>query len=223
MRVGRRRSGRSAGAWLVIVLLVLLVAGGVSAGVYFMWMRKPSGLEAIPNPAVVAPGGFNATIGANKTITVGLEVRNTASVPVTLLSARIVAPAGLRSTALTVLPPGPENQGFDLAGNLPAAAPVQLGTGDADRDAVVAARFTVNCQELLATDAVLDEQIFVTIQVGTDRREEELTPPVVGDTQWLTATAQRVCLDPVPTGGGDDKPLPPQPGGGGSSGPATTP
>ena len=33
-----------------------------------------------PNPAIVAPGGFRATVGADNTITVGLEIRNTADV-----------------------------------------------------------------------------------------------------------------------------------------------
>jgi hypothetical protein len=47
---------------------------------------------------------------------------------------------------------------------------------------------------------------------GTER-EEELTPPVVGDVQWLAASAQRVCTDPVPTGTqGGDQPLPPDTG-----------
>jgi hypothetical protein len=208
MRVGRRRTG-GIPRWVVLVVVVLLIGGAVGA---YLWFTRPTGLKAIPNPAVVAPGGFRASIGANRTITIGLEVQNTADIPLTLIEARVVAPAGLTSTALTIVPPGDANQGFQLDGDLPPAAPVQLGTSDNDRNAVIAARFTVDCNGLLAADASLNEQIFVTIKVGNEQREEELTPPVVGDEPWLTGTAQRVCLDPLPTGDHPDTPLPPLPG-----------
>jgi hypothetical protein len=158
----------------------------------------------------VAPGGFRASIGANKTITVGLEIRNAADVALTVVAARIVAPAGLTSVKLTVVPVGDENKGFALEGDLPPATPVDLGTEPTNRNGIIAARFTVDCAGLLAAGASTGEQIFVTVQVGKEQREEELTPPVVGDTPWLTATAKRVCLDPISTATAAP-PLPPLP------------
>src|SRR3954468_6011476 len=119
MRVGRRRSGSGRAVWVVLAL-VLLAGGGVGA---WYWLHRSTPTDSIPNPAVVAPGGFNATINDAHTITVGLEVRNTANVPVTLLAARIVAPAGLTSTTITVIPTGADNQGFTLDGSLPPPEP----------------------------------------------------------------------------------------------------
>jgi hypothetical protein len=210
MRGGsRRRSGRGWVTWLVAGLGVLVLG----AGAYLFLTRNASGLAALPNPAIEATDGFNATIGGNNTVTIGLGIRNRAAVPVTVLSARIIAPTGLTRTALTIIPPGNENQGFALDGTLPSPQTIQLGTDPATSDAVIAARYTVNCRALLAANADVDEAIYVTIEVDGQQREEELTPPVVDDKQWLSASAQRVCLNPVPTGGSTDQPLPPQPGG----------
>ena len=77
---------------------------------------------------------------------------------------------------------------------------------------MLAARFTVDCAGLMATDGPVGEQIFVVVKQGSEQREEELTPPVVGDLPWLAATARRVCLDPLPTGT-PEQPLPPLPDG----------
>lgn len=194
-------------------VVALVVLGG---GAYLLFRPHATGLSSLPNPAVDAPavGGFQATITGNNTITIGLEVRNQTNVPVTLLSARIVAPTGLTNTALTIIPVGAENQGFDLSGNLPASKPIELGTSATNGDAIVAARYTVNCKSLLAATSDVDEAIFVTIQVDGEQKEEEITPPAVGDQQWLSASAMRACLDPVPTGSTTDQPLPPQPGAG---------
>ena len=200
--------------WFVLAIVVLFVVGGV----IFYLKTRPTGLAALPPQAIDAPGGFNATVGTDNTVTIGLEVRNETSVPVTLVSARIVAPAGLTNTALTIMPTGNNNQGFALGGQLPKMQPIQLGTSASTTDAIVAARYTVNCKQLLANPASVDEAIFVTIEVDGEQREEEITPPVVGTVQWLTAAAQRVCLDPVPTGGSTIQPLPPQPGSSPTSG-----
>jgi hypothetical protein len=83
-----------------------------------------------------------------------------------------------------------------------------LGTTDTERNAIIAARFTVNCAGLLAEGAETGEQIFVTVQVGDEQREEEITPPVVGDEPWLFGTARLACTEPVPTGT-PEPPLPP--------------
>ena len=174
-------------------------------------LRKPKGLAALPNPAIVTPGGFLASIGSGNTITVGLQVRNVANVPVTLTQARIVAPSGLSKVIITQVPTGEDNSGFALAGTLPASAPVRLGTEVADRNAIILARFSVNCAELPASGAPGGEQIFVTVQVDQQEREEELTPPAVGTVPWLTATARRLCTDPLPATSGQPQ-LPPLPG-----------
>jgi hypothetical protein len=197
------------GVWLVGILGLAALIGLAAGGFY--WLNRPAGLAAIPNPAVVAPGAFRASIGDDNTITVGLEVRSVADAPLTLVRAQITPPPGLTSEAVSIIPPGPENEGFALDGPLPPAKPVRLGIGDLDRTAIVAARFTVDCKRLPASDAPTGEQIFVTIQVGDARRVEELTPPVVGDLPWLTATAQRLCNDPPPTGT-PEPPDPPLPG-----------
>lgn len=214
-RAKRRREEPSRNPKVVIpVALVVLLA--LAAGGYW-WLHRPTGLDALPNPAIVAPGGFRASVGDDQTITVGLEVRNVADAPLMLIAARIVAPAGLTPTALSILSPGPENEGFSLKGDLPPVAPLRLGTKPQERNAIVAARFTVNCPTVLASAAPTDEQIFVTIQVGDEQREEEVTPPVVGDLPWLTATAARACAAPASTES-PEPPLPqdsPTPGAGG--------
>ena len=206
-RAKRRRTMRRSAVWGIVLLAVALAAGGFAA---YRWLNRPTGLATLPNPAVVAPGGFRASIGDNNTITVGLEVRSLADAPLTLVSARVAPPAGLTTVAVTLMPPGEGNEGFALEGDLPALRPVTLGTNGADRNAVLAARFTVECGSLPATDGVAGEQIFVTIRLGDEQRVEELTPPVVDDVPWLTATARRVCSDPVPTTT-PEPPLPPLP------------
>lgn len=205
MRTGRRRSRIRGLRWIVTAVIVVVV-GGLTYGGYLMF--RPTGLAALPERAVVAPGGFRASIGANNSITVGLEIRNAADVPVTIVGAKIVAPTGLTSVGITVVPSGDGNKGFTLDGELPPHTPVELGTDAANRNGIIAARFTVDCAGLSATQGPTGEEIVVTIQVGNEQRTEDLTPPVVGTVPWLTATANRLCLDPVPTGPAPT-PLPP--------------
>jgi len=207
-RAKRRRAARRPLVWTIVVAVVLVI-GGAAYGAY-RWFGRPTGLAAAPNPAVVAPGGFRASIGDGNTVTVGLEVRNVADLPLTLIDARVVPPPGLTALEVTIAPPGEGNVGFTLEGPLPAIAPVRLGTDGADRNAVVAARFSVQCDALPPPDAPTGEQIFVTVRVGDEQRDEELTPPVVDDVPWLTATARRVCRDPLPTAS-PEPPLPPLP------------
>jgi hypothetical protein len=211
MRTGRRRSGSGRGGWIVLIG-VLLVAGGGGA---WYWLHRTTHQASIPDPAVVASGSFNSTINDAHTITIGMGIRNTANVPVTVMSARIVAPAGLVSTIITIAPVGTQNQAFALDGPLPTLQPVQLGIDDSDREGIVAARFTVQCSQVLVTPtpAVPTEQIFVTVQVAGTEREEELTPPLVNGIPWLAGTAQKLCVSGVPTpGASDDQPLPSLPG-----------
>jgi len=215
MVVGRRRSRTGKrrvhvrGLRSVVTGVVIVVLAGAGVATYYAFF-KPTGLAALPDPAIVAPGGFRASIGANNVITVGLEVRSAADVPLTLLSAKVVAPAGLTSTALAIIPAGDGNAGFALEGDLPTTTRVDLGTDANTRNAVIAARFKVDCNAFLATGAPNGEQIFVTIQVGQEQRTEELTPPVVGDTPWLTSTARTVCTSALPTNS-PGQPLPPLP------------
>lgn len=210
MRV-RRRLGRRGGIRPLVAfgVVALLVAGGVG---YYFWSTRPTGLEALPNPAIVAAGGYQARVDANRTITVGLEIRNVTDVPVTAVSARIVAPSGLTAVGLAIVPPGEQNMNFALSGDLPPAAPVTLGTNGIDRNAIVAARFLVDCANLPESLAPTGEQIFVTVRLGTEQREEELTSPVVGTTPWLTATARSACVQPSASGP-LPTPLPPLPSG----------
>jgi hypothetical protein len=217
MRVGRRRLTRGPKPWVIALILVVLAGTGV--GGYF-WLTSEPEADTIPNPAVVASGGFRADIGVYNTITIGLVVNNRANIAVTLIEARVVAPAGLTSTALAIVPTGEGNEGLALDGDLPPTVPVELGVAAADKSAIIAARFTVNCDGLLAEGASTTEQIFVTVRVGEEQREEELTPPVVGDEPWLYGAARRACLDPVPTGT-PDQPLPPDSSD--SPGPGQTP
>jgi hypothetical protein len=208
MRV-RRRRGRVGGIRPIIIVgvVALLAAAGVG---YYFWSNQPTGLAALRGPAIVAAGGFQASVGANQTITVGLEIRNVTDVQVTVVAARIVAPTGLTTLALTIVPPGEQNKNFGLSGDLPPAAPVELGTNGIDRNAIVAARFRVDCAALPASNAPTGEQIFVTVRVGAEQREEELTSPVVGTTPWLTATARSACVQPSASGS-IPTPLPPLP------------
>jgi hypothetical protein len=90
--------------------------------------------------------------------------------------------------------------------------PVSLGT-DASGRAIIAGRFKVDCGALQPVGAPTGEQILVTIQVGGQQRVEELTPPVIGDVPWLTASAHRICDDP-PSTTAPDPPDPPLPTGG---------
>lgn len=217
VRVGRRRPTRGPGLQTVVIAVVVLLVGLGVAG--YFWFTRPSGLATLPDPAVVAPGGFQAAIGDEHTITVGLEVRNTADQPLRLTSARIVPPPGVTMVAVTLVPPGEGNRGFDLSGDLPAMAPVDVGIDATDRNAVVAARFTVDCDALVA-DAASPEQIFVTIEFERQTREEELTPPVVDDIPWLAGSARQACTNPEPAGS-PEPPLPPLPDAtAGATGPA---
>jgi hypothetical protein len=210
MRVRRRRSGVRGARPLVVFGVVALLAA-LAVG-YLVWSNRPTGLAALPDPAIVAAGGFQASVGANQTITVGLEIRNVTEVSVTVVAARIVVPNGLTIATLTILPPGEANQNFALGGDLPPAAPVALGTEGIDRNAIVAARFRVDCDELPASNAPTGEQIFVTVRVGSEEREEELTSPVVGGVPWLTASARSACVEPSASGS-NPTPLPPLPSG----------
>jgi hypothetical protein len=203
-RPKRRKVERRLWVWALRVVAVVAVIGVAVAAVW--WVNRPKGLAAMPNPAINSPGGFRSTINSANTFTVGINLENTASDPVTLVSARITAPVGVTSTGLSILPAGPENIGFTLNGDLKPGGAVDLGSG---QDAVLAARYTVNCQALLSAAEPTDEEIFVTIRVGLEQREEEISVPVVGDVPWLTATATRTCIDPVPTGSAEppDPPL----------------
>jgi hypothetical protein len=203
MRVGRRRARKGPNP-LTVTLVVLVLLAAAAGGGYLLFFRD--GNKGIPDPAVVATGARKADLGPNNTVTIGLEVRNATNLPVTLLQARIVAPAGLTSTALTIMQPGTDNAGFDLTGDLPPSMPVELGTNDNNRSAIVAARFTVDCAGLLAPGAS-GEQIFVTIQVAGQQREEEIAPPVVGNRPWLEASARQLCGAPLETTT-SEKPLP---------------
>jgi hypothetical protein len=204
-RPKRRRVERRVWVWALRIGAAVVAIGLVVGAVW--WFNRPTGLAALPAQAMDSPG-FRSTINTPDTFTVGLNVRNTASDRVTLVGARILAPVGLTGTAQSILPAGPENAGFALTGELQPGGPVALDPG---QDAVIAARYKVDCQLLLASAEPTDEQIFVTIQVGTEEREEEIVVPVVGDVPWLTATATRTCIDPVPTGSAEP-PDPPDDG-----------
>ena len=192
-------------AWLLRVLAVLLVLGLVGAGVW--WFTRPSGLAALPAQALDSSGGFRSSIGEDNTITVGLTVTNTATSPVTVANARIVAPPGIKEVSVGLVPAGGDNQGFELTGKVPDGGSVTIGPG---QNAVIVARYTVTCGTVIASAQPEDEQIFATVRIDGESREEELDVPVVGDLPWLTATAQRTCVDPVPTAdpGEPLKPLP---------------
>jgi hypothetical protein len=208
MRVRRRRPPRlRVNPWAVVAVVVVLVAA-VAATLLFL--NRPKGLQAVEGPAIVAPGAFQARVGADGTITVALEIRNVTDIEVTVVNARVVPPAGLREMALSVLPPGDRNSNLNLDGELPPSSPVTLGTNGLDRNAIVAARFRVDCDDLAPTTAASGEQIFVTVRLGADEREEQLTAPVLSGTPWLAATARSACVRPTVTGD-LPTPLPPLP------------
>jgi hypothetical protein len=196
MRV-RRRIRRRGRLTVTIVLSVVVVLAAAAYGVY-NYLDRPTGLAALPNPTVVAPGGFRASVGADSTITVGLEIRNVTDVSVTVIGARIVPPAGLTSQGQALVTPGERNEGFDLNGPLPTSTSVTLGTNGVDRNGILAARFTVSC-DALPTAGPTGEQIDVTVRVGDEERTEALSSPVVNGTPWLTATAKRLCQAPTGT------------------------
>jgi hypothetical protein len=209
MRV-RRRVRRRGRLGLVLAVVAVLVLGGVGLGFYLL-ADRPTGLAALPNPAVIAPGAFRASVGTDSTITVGLEIRNTTDVSVDVISARIVTPSGLTRLEVALIPPGEGNQGFALDGPLPASHTVTLGTEATKRNGILAARFKVDCATLPRAGGPTGEQLFVTVKVGEEQREEELTSPVVNGTPWLTATARRVCAPPSSPGPAPS-PLEPLPG-----------
>lgn len=217
MRVRRRRPPRlRINPWIVVGVVVVLAVAGLG---FYLYRDRPEGLQAVEGPLVAAPGGFQAKVEADGTITVALEIRNMSDEPVTVVSARVVPPAGLRTTAVSVLAPGEQNRNLTLTGDLPPSTPVTLGTSGVDRNAIVAARFRVECADVPATATTSGERVFVTVRLGTDQREEELTPPVVDGLPWLAATARTACghmspggEGPAPSSGAEvPTPLPPLP------------
>jgi hypothetical protein len=204
-RPKRRMDEKRPVAWTLRILVVLLVLGLAGGAVW--WFSRPSGLVTLPPQALDTPGGFRSEIGDDNTVTVGVTITNTATKPITVDKARILAPPGVKAVAVGVVLAGDENSGFELTGDVPNGGQVTLAPGQA---AIIVGRFTVTCGTVIASAEPTDEQIFATVGVDGEAREEELDVPVVGDMPWLTATAQRSCLDPVPTGdpGGPLKPLP---------------
>ncbi len=191
-----------------MMTLGVLAVLGLGAGAFY-WFTRPTGLDAIPGQAVIAPGGSLATVEDDNIVTVGLEISNISGVELTVLKVEITPPAGVTAIRVTIVPPGPENEGFSLEGDLPEPAPVSLGS-EATGRAIIAGRFKVDCKALLPAGSLTGEQILVTIQVGGQQRVEELTPPVIGDVPWLTASAHRICDDPPSTTAPEppDPPLP---------------
>jgi hypothetical protein len=204
MRVRRRRRSPVVG-WIATTLVVLVAAGLTW---WLLWSGGPLDLTTEESgPPVVAPGGFRAAAADDHTITVGLEVRNTTADPVTLVGAEIVPPAGLTQVSLALLAPG---QSLTLDGDLPALAPVVLGTEPQQRNGFLAARFAVDCDNLATGDGPTGERITVTIDSAAGPVSVDLTPPVVAGVAWLTATANRACSGPVMEGS-PGAPLPPLP------------
>jgi hypothetical protein len=190
VRVRRRRVRRRLVSPWVLFGAVVAVAG-VAAGV-LLFNNRPRGLDAIDGPAVATAGAFQAKVSGD-VITVAMEIRNHTDEPVTVVSARLVPPAGLTQLSVALLAPDERNQNLNLDAELPPSAPVTLGTEGLARNGIVAARFRVDCAGLPMTTSVTGEQIFVTVRVGDDQREEELTPPVINGVPWLAATAANAC------------------------------
>jgi len=208
MRVRRRRPPRTRiNPWIVVAVVVVLTAAGIGT---YLYLKRPQGLQAVEGSAIVAPGGFQAKVGADNTITVALEIRNVTDESVTVVDARVVPPDGLTETALAVLPLGEQNRNLNLDGDLPPSSPVTLGTSGVDRNGIVVARFRVDCDNLPPTRGATGEQIFVTVRLGADQREEQLTSPVVNGIPWLAATARGACVQPT-VSGEIPTPLPPLP------------
>jgi hypothetical protein len=203
----KRRADRSRGSTLMMTFGVLAILG-LGAGAFY-WFTRPTGLDSLPGQSVIAPGGSLVTVKEDNTVTVGLEISNISDVDLTVMKAEITPPAGVTVIRVTIVPPGPENEGFTLTGELPEPAPVALGADPIGR-AIIAGRFKVDCRALLPVSAPTGEQILVTIQVDGQQRVEELTPPVIGDVPWLTASAHRICDDPPSTSAPEppDPPLP---------------
>src|SRR5688572_6929867 len=118
MRVGKRRPQRRGFGWGATAL-VIVVVGVLAAGATYV-LSRPDTIEG-PTQAVVAPGGFQASIGGDHTITVGLEIRNVSDHPVTVVAARIIAPAGLTSLGIALAATDDANSAFALDGDLPAS------------------------------------------------------------------------------------------------------
>ena len=208
MRVNRRRARRRrVNPWIVPAAVAVLAAAGVGG---YLWQHRPQGLDAVAGSAIVASGAYQSKVGDAGSITVAVEIRNVADEPVTVVGARVVPPSGLPRTGLTVLRPDPRNSNLNLADDLPALAPITLGTNGVDRNGMVVARFSVACDDLPPATGATGEQMFVTVRLGADEREEELTPPVHGGTPLLTATARSACNQPTATGTAEP-PLPPLP------------
>jgi hypothetical protein len=176
------------------VIAAVVVTAGAAVGVY-LFQSRPEGFAAVDGAAVVSAGAYQSKI-AGDTITVAMEIRNVTDETVTVVSARIVAPTGLTQLAIALLAPGERNRNLNLDAELPALTPVTLGTAGVDRNGFVAARFQVDCAGLPPTTGVTGERVFVTVRLGDDQREEELTPPVLGGTPWLTATGRNACQQP---------------------------
>jgi hypothetical protein len=75
-----------------VVLLILAVLAGCRCGRVRL-VQPPDRPGGDPNPALVAPGGFRRRPG-RQAITIGLEIRNTADIPVT-----VIGPASSRPPA----------------------------------------------------------------------------------------------------------------------------
>ena len=205
MRVRRRRSRRGlVSPWVLVGLLVVLL--GAAAGI-LVYVNRPQGFDAVEGNAVTSAGGFQAKENGDGIITVAMEIRNVSDETITVADARVIPPAGLTLLAVAIVPPVGPDRNLNLDAELPPSAPFTLGTDGEERNAIVEARFRVDCDALPATSSVTGEQIFVTVRLAGKEREEELTPPVYDGVPWLTATARGTC-DRTPTGGAIPTPLP---------------
>jgi hypothetical protein len=196
MRVRRRLTRRRPRVrpWVVVAVVAALAAVAVGVAVY---ATRPRGFEAVDGSAVTASGAFQTKISSDDVITVAMEVRNIADEPVTLVSARLVPPDGLTPLAIALIAPDERNQNLNLDAELPPLVPISLGTEGLARNGIVAARFAVDCDALPPTAGATGERVFVTVRIGDDERQEELTPPVVAGVPWLTATARGACAGPI--------------------------